>query len=103
MVENITDTKTFTITISTHGNITVSNLVAPTSIYASTPFTVTYTVTNNGGSDTCYGKMINTTTSTIIDQWQQVLANGGSKLVTVNFPTGIVAQLNTKLDVGYIT
>lgn len=103
MTEVITDTKTFTISISTHGNVKISNVVAPTSVFGGEAFTVSYTTTNTGGSDTCYGKLINTGTSLIIDQWNQVIVTNGIKTTTVNFPSGITTALNAKIDVGYIT
>ncbi len=102
MTEVITDTKTFTISISTHGNVKISNLVIPTTIYSGVAFTISYTTTNTGGSDTCYGKLINTGSNIIIDQWQQVLAINGLKTTTVNFSSGITSPLSAKIDVGYI-
>lgn len=103
MVEYITDTQSFTITIKAHGDLVISNITHPLEIFEGETFNIEYDVTNNGGTDICYGKITDDDTTFTIpgSEWDATMINGelSHKSVTI---TGLTATLNATIDVGYI-
>ena len=98
MVEVITDSKTITITIIQHANCVIENLVYPEYVESGESFDITYDVTNNGETDTCYGKLYDANGD--IDTWQETIDTGAtvSKTVTLS----ITDTFNGTLEVGYV-
>jgi len=103
MVDIIQDTHQFTISIIIHADLSITNVVAPTSVESGTPFDITYDVVNNGSTDTCFGHIIdNSDSSTIVgSRWEDSIDAGETKSVIFTHP-GITEDLTSTIEVGYI-
>jgi len=98
----ITDSYTMTINIIQHG---VAHIVLPvtypTSVEASTPFAITYTIQNTGTvSDTLYGHLLVGGTELTGSAWSQVVAANATVTKTFTHP-GITATTAILLEVGH--
>jgi len=93
--------------------ISISNLLVngsspPVSLTASTPFHITYRVTNSTGyAQMVYGALINNATSAPITspatQWgPQLIQNGAYVDIDYYFTTGLTTALNATLNVGHV-
>jgi len=102
MADITTDTHTLMVTIVAHGNVSVGNVVAPPQVFTGDAFVITYDAVNNGGTDACYGKLIDNADSSIIDEWEETIESTMTKSVTINH-AGITANLDATIEVGYRT
>jgi len=100
MVEVITDTKNISISIIQHANCSINNLTYPTEVESGESFDISYDCTNNGATDTCFGKLYDTDTT--YDNWEETIPSGGTVNKVVTFNTGITETLEVVLEVGYI-
>jgi hypothetical protein len=101
MADNITDTYNFTITVNTHGNLQISNVVAPAQVWENTPFDITYDATNNGGQDACYGVITDGTNPLPGSRWDETIESGATKNCTYTC-SGLTSDLNGTIEVGYV-
>ena len=97
MADIITDTKTLTITVIEHGDIQITNVTAPPAVEMGEPFDITYTIVNNGNTDTCYGIIQAFGDS----RWDETIDAGATKTKSYTVATGIDDTLNTTIEVGY--
>jgi len=104
MSEVITDTYEFTVEIIQHGDLVISNVVAPNQVDPGADFTVEYDVTNNGTNDTCFGyiKDIDSDNEIAGTRWQQGLQSGQTQHFYATI-TGRATALNAQIVVGYYT
>ena len=104
MTDHITDTYDLVITIIQHGNVQISNVVAPSQVYSGEDFIISYDATNNSDADDCWGHIMDTGGGSEIpnSRWEQNLANGGAYHSEVTVP-GRDSDLNATIEVGYVT
>jgi len=57
-MKTITDSKSFTISIVEHGNVSISNFQAPTLGYVDEEQVISFDLTNNGGLDTIFISLV---------------------------------------------
>lgn len=102
MVDHITDTQTFTISVILHGSCSIMNIVKPTQVEANTPFVITYDCKNLGATDTCYGKVIIDGAVVPGTRWDASITASATRNCTANIP-GIAATKSISIEVGYTT
>lgn len=104
MVDYITDTHNLIITIIQHGNLQISNVVAPSEVFENEEFVISYDVTNNGGTDTCWGHIMDTGQQVEIpnSKWQQAIPAGELQHFDTTVP-GRSEDLHATIEVGYYT
>jgi len=98
----VTDSYTMNIQIIQHGIAAVQLPVTyPTSVEASTPFVISYTVKNTGTvSDTLYGHLLVGGTELTGSAWTATVAPAATVTKTFNHP-GIAAITAILLEVGH--
>lgn len=99
MADVQTDSQAFTITIKAHADLLISNFSAPTFGWQGESFTVTYDVTNNGGEDTCYGKIMDGATE--LDRWDDTILGAGVRNCSHTLTINTLGVKNLVLSVGY--
>jgi len=102
MTDIVTDTKEFTVTIIQHANVIIKNLTTPTSVESGEDFTITYDATNNGATDSCYGRVVDVDSNSEIanSYWTESISTGSTKNCSIVIP-GKTTQHNLKIEVGY--
>jgi len=102
MVDVVTDSQTFTITILEHGNVTISELNAPSTGWQGEDFVVTYVATNSGGEDTCYGRVYDEANPSVdLDRWEETIPNNGTRACTHTININTTGVKNLVIQVGY--
>jgi len=81
MVDVETDRHEFTIEIIAHGNLSVQNVNVPATGFIDEAIVVNYDVINNGGTDTCYGRLVEVVdgNETEKDRWDDSIGGGATR------------------------
>lgn len=98
MTDILTDSKQVTITIKTHGNLTIENLSNPTYSWVGETLVVSYDVVNSGGEDNCYCQIKEGTN--VLDR--QTLTINTNESITHSLIFGTAGNKNLTIEVGYI-
>lgn len=106
MVDIITDSYDFTVEVIQHGDLAISNVIHPTIVEPGETFMVSYDVTNNGATDTCFGKIMSIGPSEETEiagtRWQETIPAGTTKNFSPTI-TGRATNLVARIEVGYYT
>jgi len=102
MSDIITDTKTITIQVITHGNVSIEGLEYPTLVESGEDFGISYTAINNGGKDSCWGHIKMGATIVSLSRWDAVLDKNGTTTSEVLIDGGITSDATFIIEVGYI-
>ena len=94
-----TDRHEFTITIIAHGNLQISNVSVPATGYTDEQIIINYDVTNNGGQDTCFGKVMDG--DTVMHRWDDTINAGATVNRSHIFNIPQVGQKELVIIVGY--
>ena len=102
-MEIITDTFDFVIKLVQHADLKISNVVYPDKSEPGKPIHISYDVTNQGGQDNCYGKIMDDATGYEIQgtRWQKTIGTGIVEKIECDIPPR-VNDLHGKIVVGYI-
>jgi len=100
-MDNNTDIKNLSINVIIHGNFKIQNLTFPKVVEENKPFTISYSVSNLGNTDTAYGYITYGSGEEIPNsRWTQVI-NGGYTL-PITLILSINGNLNGTLHIGYV-
>ena len=101
MTDIMTDSESFTIEIRAHGNITIENFSAPAVGWNGEDFIITYDAVNGGGQDTCYGKVIDDATGTVLGRWDDTITEGSTRPCTHTLNISESGFKNLTVEVGH--
>jgi len=103
MEDIITDSYNLEITIIEHADVQILNVIAPDSVEANEDFEITYEIRNDGESDGCFGRIIDTVTDSEIanSRWDEDIMTNETRTKIVTIP-GSDVVLNLRIEVGYV-
>ena len=101
MTEYITDTYDFIVKIVLHGNLKIRNVLIPETFEPGKSFNIEYDVVNIGGSDVCYGRIMEDQNEIYGSRWQGQIDINGTKHIVTTIPARST-DLRAKIVVGYV-
>lgn len=101
MTDHITDTHELTITIIQHADITITNVIAPSSVEIGEDFDIEYDANNNGATDTCWGHIMKAGTELPGSRWEDTVDANDTKHVVYTVSGGISEDSIFTIEVGY--
>jgi hypothetical protein len=103
MTDIITDEYNLEITIIEHADVQILDVVAPDCVEANEDFEISYEIRNDGETDSCFGRVIDTVTNSEIagSRWDETIMSGSNMTKIVTIP-GSDVVLNLRIEVGYV-